>query len=133
MSNSNIPVYSIVCGILTLLVIIFTCCMTFAANESFCSNVSLGFTILFIVAHFGVQCWGSYLVFGNWQHWRYDEFYCDRSTYLLSFSTLIIYWVLGLCLCKAGSGWKFHLFLNAELKNYFAKRKYLFAKLELIE
>lgn len=104
LSNGKIPVYSLLSGILTLLVILLICCMTIATDKSFCSSLSTGLAVLVIVAHFGVQCWGSYLVFGNWQHWRVDDFICDKSTYLLSFSTLIIYWILGLCLCKAGSG-----------------------------
>ena len=58
------------------------------------------------IAGFAVQCWGSYLVFSEWSTWRDNshlennlEFGCDKATYLLSFSLLIIFWCLGLCPC----------------------------------
>ena len=54
----------------------------------------IGLATTFVFAHIGVQCWGSYLVFRKWNDWRDGDFICDRSTYLLSFSTLIIYWIL---------------------------------------
>ena len=65
-----------------------------------CFGFSTALALLFLVAHFGAQCWGSVIVFRKWELWKYRNFDCDKTTYLLSFSTLIIYWVLGLCGCK---------------------------------
>ena len=77
-SNSNIPVYTTVSGFLALLIILFVCFLMIATDETFCANLSMGLTMVTIAAHFGVQCWGSYLVFGNWENWKHDDFICDR-------------------------------------------------------
>eukprot|EP00111_Clytia_hemisphaerica_P015579 TCONS_00045978-protein len=65
---------------------------------------------LILVAGFGVQCWGSYLVFSEWNTWTdYPyladnlSFGCDKTSYLFSFSMLIIFWCLGPCVCCLAS------------------------------
>ena len=103
-SEASVPLYSVVAGSLAIALILFIGFVACATEGSCCYGFSIGLAVCVTLAHFGVQCWGSYVVFRRWQDWRADDFSCDKDTYLLSFSTLIIYWTLGLCLCKMGKG-----------------------------
>ena len=99
--DTNIPVYSVVAGSLAAGCFLFFSAMFCFKENSFCYNLSIGMATISLIGHFGVQCWGSYIVFSKWQDWRYSLLDCNESTYLLSFSTLIIYWILWICCVKA--------------------------------
>ena len=72
-------------------------------DESSLGKVFIGFFVVGFFFLFGIQIWGSYVVFRKWSSW--NSFYkhnpdigCDNTTYLFSFSMLIIYWTLGPCI-----------------------------------
>lgn len=102
--DDHIPLYLATSGGLALAAVLSICFMVCFTDGSSCFNFNAGLGVLLLIAHFGVQCWGSVIVFRKWELWKYRNFDCDKTTYLLSFSTLIIYWVLGLCGCKAAKG-----------------------------
>ena len=60
----------------------FSLCTMFCFKEGCMAYmVCLGIARLSFVFHFAVQAW------------RDDEFVCDKSTYLFSFSTIVVYFL----------------------------------------
>ena len=92
--DATIPVYSIVAGTLAVWFFFFFSATFGLKQDTFGNNMLFVFQALTLFIHFGVQCWGSSIVLSKFEDWRAGNFVCDKFTYLLSFSTLVSYWIL---------------------------------------
>lgn len=94
--NSMIPIHLIVAGSLAVCGFLFYFLMKCVYEDDINFKPCCGIAMF---VYFAVQCWGSLHVLSRWYDRNTGVFVCDKSTYLLSISTLIIYWILAYCRC----------------------------------
>lgn len=97
--NQNLPRYSFLAGILANFAAIFLFMMLVCQFKKIARNIVLGVVIFFAFAHFGLQCWGIFLIMDNIEYWRdglqcVECVVCDEKLFLFSFSMIIIYWII---------------------------------------
>lgn len=99
----HVPIFLIASGGLTMLMAL-TLSGTMLVKDTL-ENILLTLLGFSAFALFGVQVWGSYVVFRKWPLWNtYNMilkdnmiFGCDSTTFLLAFSLLVIFWILIPC------------------------------------
>ena len=85
--REDVPLYCLISGCLALTA--FVCLFVASIDGTCCENFWFVIGILCAVVHFGVQCWGSYLVFGYWSTWYKREYsivaknLCDEDTFFV--------------------------------------------------
>jgi len=102
--DNRIPAFLISSGGIAILFGIFLVLYMVLDDSSTTAKISIWLGVMCFLFHFGIQIWGSYVVFPHWSNW--DEYKtlwnnqiygCNKVTYLFSFSMLIIYWIIGPC------------------------------------
>ena len=110
--DNRIPVFLISSGAVAILFGIFLVLYMILNDTSTIANMCMWLGVLCFLFHFGLQIWGSYIVFPHWSVWddkeslwNNEEVGCNKVTYIFSFSVLIIYWIIGpfTCWCAKAS------------------------------
>ena len=112
--REEVPLYCLISGSLALTG--FVCFFISSCHCSCCEKFWFGYFIVCALAHFGVQCWGCKVIFRYWSEYSRRESYivennlCDKDTFLMSFATLIMYWIVSgglFCIyCCVDDDWK---------------------------